>query len=104
MENINTHNIKLSYSFVNPILNGDKTFEVRENDRGYQKGDLVKFNVVGRNEKYLSYEEDKEKELIESKTYEITYVLSGWGINDRCVVFSFKEKSDEKEQLPQTEE
>lgn len=37
------HHIKLNIEFCNDVLNGDKCFEVRENDRGYQRGDLVRF-------------------------------------------------------------
>lgn len=37
------HHIKLNIEFCNDVLNGDKCFEIRENDRGYQRGDLVKF-------------------------------------------------------------
>lgn len=32
------HNIKLSIEFCDAVLNGEKTFEIRENDRGYQSG------------------------------------------------------------------
>ena len=34
------HNIKIRESFAEAVMRGDKTFEVRKNDRGYQKGDL----------------------------------------------------------------
>ena len=33
-----THNIKLSYLFADAVYEGLKTFEIRENDRGYQAG------------------------------------------------------------------
>ena len=39
------HKIKLDEAYVKAILNGDKTFEVRHNDRGYQKGDIIEFTV-----------------------------------------------------------
>lgn len=32
------HDIKILPDFAEDILNGDKTFEIRENDRGYQTG------------------------------------------------------------------
>ena len=41
-----THNIKIKKTFVEPILKGEKTFEIRKNDRGYQKGDRIRFTVV----------------------------------------------------------
>ena len=76
------HDIKLNYEFQQPILDGDKTFEVRLNDRGYQKGDLVRFKV---------YEGRRNvREPLDDMVFEITYVLSGWHIDDGYVVFAFK--------------
>ena len=31
------HNLKILNDFAEAVLMGDKTFEIRENDRGYQK-------------------------------------------------------------------
>lgn len=80
-----THKIKILESFADAVVRGDKTFEVRKNDRGYQKGDLVQFTVL--------YDSDKcemcSHPLME-QTYEITYVLSGWGIEDGYVVFGIR--------------
>jgi ParB family chromosome partitioning protein len=80
------HRIKLNYEFQEPILSGEKTFEVRWNDRGYQKGDFVEFRVAeGRRNAY---------EPIESRVYRITYVLSGWHIEPGYVAFGIKEVKD----------
>lgn len=38
-----THNLKLSVEFCDAVLSGEKTFEVRKNDRGFQTGDLIRF-------------------------------------------------------------
>lgn len=38
-----THNLKLSIDFCGAVLSGEKTFEVRKNDRGFQTGDLIRF-------------------------------------------------------------
>lgn len=38
-----THNIKLNHNYADAVMNGDKTFEIRYNDRGYQRGDRVIF-------------------------------------------------------------
>lgn len=38
-----THNLKLSIEFCDAVLSGEKTFEVRKNDRGFQTGDLIRF-------------------------------------------------------------
>lgn len=77
-----THEIKVEYDFQEPILNGDKCFEVRYNDRGYQKGDKIKFKVKNRK---------NVVEPLDDKIFEITYVLSGWGIKEDFVVFGIRE-------------
>ncbi len=33
------HNLKIEPQYFEPVLNGDKPFEIRYNDRGYQKTD-----------------------------------------------------------------
>lgn len=76
-----THEIKLAYAFQEAVLNGEKCFEVRYNDRGYQKGDYVKFKVQDRK---------NCKEPLDDKVFEITYVLSGWGIKEDYVVFGIR--------------
>ena len=82
----NCHNISLSVKFCEFVLNGDKCFEVRENDRGYQKGDLVQFEP---------YDPRKLcRHPIADKTYVITYVLNGWGLKNGFVAFGIKEAKE----------
>lgn len=84
-----THRIKIMESFADAVLRGDKTFEVRNNDRGYQCGDMVQFTVL--------YDSDGLEILshpLNKKNYRITYVLSGWGIQDGYVVFGIKPVKD----------
>ena len=81
-----THNIKIKESFSDAVNRGDKTFEVRKNDRGYQKGDHVRFEVL--------YDSDGCEMIdhpLSKKCFEITYVLSGWGIEDGYCVFGIKQ-------------
>lgn len=35
------HRLKILPEFYDPVVNGEKTFEVRLNDRGYQVGDVL---------------------------------------------------------------
>lgn len=79
---INNHHIlKLRSEFFEDVLNGRKTFEVRKNDRGFQKGDLVSFICVN--------EDGQQLDGIENQ-FSITYVLNGWGIKEDHVVFSIR--------------
>lgn len=86
-----THEIKLRLEFCDAVLNGEKTFEIRKNDRGYQKGDHIKFIPVS-----VKVFETPTFHEIANKEYEITYVLSGWNINEGYVIFSIKEIDDER--------
>ena len=78
-----THEIKLYQEYCDAVLNGEKTFEIRINDRAYQKGDHVRFIPVSRTTVILHE--------IKNHEYEITYVLSGFGIKKDYVVFAIKE-------------
>lgn len=77
------HKIKIREEFADDVFSGNKCFEVRENDRGYQKGDLVQFEVVD------SMNINRYHKLDDVK-FAITYVLSGWGIKDNYVVFGIR--------------
>lgn len=71
------HELKIQEAFYEAVLSGDKTFEIRKNDRGFQKGDtliLIKVDELGI--KSLS-------DIIKCK---VSYVLSGWGIQEGHVV------------------
>ena len=78
-----THNIKLQKEFADAVLSGDKCFEIRKNDRGYQKGDKVQFKVMDGS--------IQMHHALEKKTYEITYVINGWGLENGYVVFGIRE-------------
>jgi hypothetical protein len=35
------HELKIEIPFYEAVVSGDKTFEIRYNDRGFQKGDTI---------------------------------------------------------------
>lgn len=78
------HQIKIREEYADAVLSGDKSFEVRENDRGYQKGDTVRFQVIDN----LSL---PIKHPLNDREFLITYVLSGWGLKDNWVAFSIEQ-------------
>ena len=82
-----THHIKLNIEFCDAVKSGDKCFEVRKNDRGYQKGDHIVFIPVDQIGTHMYHS-------IVEKEYVITYVLSGWGIENGYVVFGIKEVTE----------
>lgn len=82
------HCIKILDTFADAVYRGEKTFEVRGNDRGYQRDDTVAFTVIRKDGTENIYHE------LYGRKYVITYVLSGWGIKDGYVVFGIKELTD----------
>lgn len=81
------HEIKLLEDYCDAVLSGEKSFEVRKNDRGYQKGDHISFVPVDRS-LYLRFSHP-----VSEKEYEITYVHSGLGLENGYVVFGIKDIS-----------
>jgi ASC-1-like (ASCH) protein len=77
-----THELKLSPNFWEPVISGKKCFEIRKNDRDYRQGDRVIF--------YQTLENDETAYLV-SPEFKITYVLSGWGLQEGYVCFGIKE-------------
>lgn len=86
-----THNIKLSYLFADAVYEGLKTFEIRENDRGYQTGDRIIFTVVDRLGITMPHP-------VSQTAYKITYLLHGWGLEDGYCVFGIKPWAERKEE------
>lgn len=86
-----THTLKLNIKFCDAIFNGEKTFEVRYNDRNFQKGDHIKFIPVDDNGEPLCHYGKPLHHYISDKEYKITYVLKGWGLKDGYVALSIRE-------------
>lgn len=76
------HKIKILPCFADDIFSGEKTFEIRENDRGYQKGDIILFHTS-----------DGSEHKINAAKYRIAYVLSGYGLKNGYVVLGLSEIS-----------
>lgn len=87
-----THNLKLSIEFCDDVLSGEKTFEVRKNDRGFQTGDLIRFIPTdGTSYRSLDGTARNAKHEISERTYMIKYILNGWGIKNGYVVLGIEE-------------
>lgn len=82
------HILKLHENFCDDVYTGYKNFEVRKNDRCFQRGDIVQFQCVDDNGTPLEH-------FIHECRYEITYVLSGWGIKEDYVVFGIRKLETE---------
>tara|TARA_R110001599_G_scaffold339851_1_gene559757 strand:+ start:39464 stop:39748 length:285 start_codon:yes stop_codon:yes gene_type:complete len=71
------HKLKIENEFMKAKTFGDKPFEVRYNDRGFQKGDTI------------TYTETHPAGLDYEGLYEITYV-TGFAQKENWVVFGDK--------------
>lgn len=85
------HTLKIQEQFADAIVSGDKMFEVRKNERAYQKGDTVQFTAYDGTGVWANIVVGHD---INHTPYEITYVLSGWGIEAGYVVFGIREVND----------
>lgn len=83
------HEIKLNVNFCDAVLSGEKSFEIRRNDRGYQRGDYVRFTATDYCIETGSFEPCGHE--IDNRLYRIEYVISGWGLSTGYVAFSIKE-------------
>ena len=90
---IHRHILKLNARFAGEVVRGRKRFEVRFNDRCFQRGDEVKFTVVDNDgdpivENIPIYEE------LEMMTFKISFVVSGYGLKEGYVAFGLEEIED----------
>jgi len=85
-----THHIKLSYHYADAVLSGQKNFEIRYNDRGYQRGDKVCFQVVDESKISMSHPLNRE-------TFVITYLVHGYGLEKDWCVFGIKPLKEQAE-------
>ena len=76
---------KILRPFADAVLSGEKTFEIRKNDEGYQKGDVIIFEVM--DSEFMP----NSLHPLNGKRYEITYVLSGWGLKEDYVALGIEE-------------
>lgn len=87
-----THRLKVFIRYADAIMNGTKTFEVRKNDRGYEVGDKIVFDVVT-NEGYAVGAAARHP--LNGVTYRIDYILDGFeGLAQKYVVLAIS-KVDE---------
>ena len=71
-----THRLKIQRQWADAKLAGEKTFEIRKDDRGFQKGDTVRYLVVDPKTAEPWKDEDGKPHKLESCEFLITYVIS----------------------------
>ena len=75
------HELKIERAFYDAIVSGDKTFEIRYNDRGFNKGDTLTL---------MSVQDGLRDHSARELTVEVVYVLSGWGLQQNWVALGIR--------------
>lgn len=76
-----THTLKILPDFWCAVRCGDKTFEVRVNDRGFQKGDRLRLEL---------YEPGTVQRNPPAIECDVSFVLSGWGLKNGYVALGLQ--------------
>lgn len=84
------HNIKVWSEYWESLSSGEKTFEVRRDDRGYQKGDILVLEKYNREE--CRHERLYSTNAKITMRRKITFILTGgqFGIEPGFVVMGLK--------------
>lgn len=82
------HELKLRETFADAVLDGDKTFEIRRNDRGFQTGDCIRFKTIGFDSNIGEFPAMHE---IDDHLFRIKYILNGWGLRDEYVALAIED-------------
>lgn len=87
-----THRLKVLIKYADAIMNGTKTFEVRKNDRGYEVGDKIVFDVVTNKSYFVG---EAARYPLNGATYRIDYILDDFeGLAQKYVALAIS-KEDE---------
>lgn len=91
------HDLKLATEYFDAVANGDKSFEVRRDDRGFQKGDVLILRRFGKSwvtqqYSYLKGTSGTYKTEADTALRRVTYVLTGgqFGIEPGYVVMGLE--------------
>lgn len=82
------HDVKCWPDMFEAIESGAKPFDIRLNDRGYQKGDTLVLHEYDPNALTLPVEGRYSGKTIHKR---INYVLSGWGLQPNHVCLGLGE-------------
>lgn len=86
---IHRHILKLNERFAGEVLRGRKRFEVRLNDRCFQRGDEVQFRIVDGDG--CPVEGTDTYEQLEMMLFRITFVVTGYGLKEGYCAFGLEE-------------
>lgn len=80
------HELKCSSEYFNRIQTGQKTFEIRKNDRNFQVGDvLILRDYCSKNKEYIGYSTPLRARIIYMTDYaqQADYVVLGIAVEEQ---------------------
>lgn len=83
------HELKIKHEYLVEVALGNKTFELRKNDRDYQVGDLIHFIDI----KSQDYKGDCGIFIDENALYKIIYILKDvpeYGLDKNYCILGIK--------------
>lgn len=89
---IRLHTVNIREQFVAPLMDGRLKAITRLNGRGYNTGDCIRFSVLPMqsSDVQFSMTTEGERETLQNRFYEITFVMYGKGLKEGYVTLSLK--------------
>ena len=76
------HNLKIMKEFADDVYSGNKTFEVRKDDRNFKVGNLICFRVV--------HDQEFIEHPLNDTRWQITYIMGHPYILEDHVILAIK--------------
>lgn len=87
-----THRLKVLIKYADAIMDGTKTFEVRKNDRDYEVGDKIVFDVVTNEGNAVG---EAARHPLNGATYRIDYILDDFeGLAQKYVALAISKEGE----------
>lgn len=83
-----THELKILAEFFAPVVSGEKTFELREDDRGFRAGDVLVLREWNPRTKEYTGRALRRR---------VTYLVSGWGLARGYVCMALSSMNPQQE-------
>lgn len=89
---IRLHTVNIREQFVAPLMDGRLKAITRLNGRGYNAGDCIRFSVLPMQspDVQFSMTTEGERETLQNRFYEITFVMYGKGLKEGYVTLSLE--------------
>ena len=89
---IRLHTVNIREQFVAPLMDGRLKAITRLNGRGYNTGDCIRFSVLPMqsSDVQFSMTTEDERETLQNRFYEITFVMYGKGLKEGYVTLSLE--------------